>query len=163
MRSWLLKAPLPLACAGVLFGATTAQAVPDQKMEIPGAYGIARYYTEDGGKTKLMNGYVHDTAGDGHCAMLWMDFTTDPHEHHDAQAYIACGKGDDAWGVARHSTDSNIKGIRAAVCITGVHGCYNQEGERSDWPYTSWNAKTCAWYRVDTGANGQCGEGDPLG
>lgn len=160
MRSWILKASLPLAVVGVLLGATAAQA-SDQTMVTPGAYGLARYYTENG--LQKMNGYVHDTAADGHCAMLWMDFTTFPHNHHDAQAYIACGSGNEAWGVARTSTDSTINGIRAAVCITAVHGCYDQNGDIQSWPYTSWDAGTCWWYRVDTRASGKCGEGNPLG
>ncbi|WP_129841090.1 hypothetical protein [Streptomyces sp. RFCAC02] len=65
--------------------------------------------------------------------------------------------------MARSSTDSSINGIRAAVCITGVRGCYDQNGTYTTWPYGSWEAETCWWYRVDTGANGKCGEGDPLG
>ncbi len=161
MRSWVLKAPVPLALAVVLAGATTAQADRNHYLSSTGVYGIASHYTENG--AKKMNGYVRDTAADGHCAMLWMDFTTSPHNHHDAQAYIACGSGDEAWGVARSSTDSSINGIRAAVCISGVHGCYDQDNKSQEWPYRSWDAKTCWWYRVDTGASGKCGEGDPLG
>ncbi|MBQ1160114.1 hypothetical protein KBZ21_18710 [Streptomyces sp. A73] len=60
-------------------------------------------------------------------------------------------------------TDSYINGIRSAVCITGVHGCYDERKDVQEWPYHSWDAKTCWWYRVDTRANGKCGERDPLG
>ncbi|KAF4405930.1 hypothetical protein [Streptomyces lycii] len=161
MRSRVLKASIPVALGGLLLGAGTAHANENYYLSIGGAYGIASYYTESG--AKKMNGYVHDTLADGHCAMLWMDFTTNPHQHHDAQAYIACGNGNQDWGVARSSTDSNINGIRTAVCITGVHGCYDQNGNQQEWPYVSWDAKTCWWYRVDSRANGKCGEGNPLG
>jgi hypothetical protein len=104
-----------LAAAPLAMSARTA---PRQQhtMSVPGAYGIGQYTQRGSGYN--LQAYVHDTKRDGACAEVWLDFTTDPHEHHGPLMTYACGKGVDGWGATRHANSSGhrITSFRMAIC-----------------------------------------------
>ncbi|WP_019634671.1 hypothetical protein [Actinomadura atramentaria] len=85
-------------------------------MSATGVYGIGLYAQQGTGYT--LQAYVHDTKSDGYCAEVWLDFTTDPHEHHGPLMTYACGTGVDGWGSTRHAVSSKhkIKSFRMAIC-----------------------------------------------
>jgi hypothetical protein len=112
---------LLLAGGTVLAGATLASSSgtpvhQQHTMSIPGAYGIGQYTQRGSGYD--LQAYVHDTKRDGLCAEVWLDFTTDPHQHHGPLMTYACGKGVDGWGATRHANSSRhqIKSFRMAIC-----------------------------------------------
>ncbi|MFL6142173.1 MAG: hypothetical protein ACJ72N_09965 [Labedaea sp.] len=107
------------AVAAVMLMGQVASASPAHQqhtMSAAGVYGIGQYTQRGSGYD--LQAYVHDTRADGYCAEVWLDFTTDPHEHHGPLMTYACGNGSDGWGVTRHanSPDHKIKSFRMAIC-----------------------------------------------
>jgi hypothetical protein len=98
--------------------ARTSAISPHQQhtMSGTGVYGIGQYTQRGSGYN--LQAYVHDTRRDGYCAEVWLDFTTDPHEHHGPLMTYACGKGVDGWGATRHANSSRhrIRSFRMAIC-----------------------------------------------
>ena len=138
----------------VLLAATSAHAAQQQerRLSMPGAYGIGLYGVS--GETRYIQAYIHDTAGDGKCAELWLDFRTEPHEHFDALRTVACGHERSGWGYKYTSTDGRIDGFRVAICTSRDNGvgrvCHNPNGTRATWPIESYNAGTYLYSEVGT-------------
>jgi hypothetical protein len=145
-----------VSASGVATVADTAAAArggqQERRLSVPGAYGIGLYGVT--GDTNYIQGYIHDTAGDGKCAELWLDFQTFPHEHFDALMTVACGHERSGWGFKDTSTDWRINGFRVAVCTSGELGagrvCQDQNGTRVSWPIRSYNAGTYLLSEVGT-------------
>jgi hypothetical protein len=122
MRTHLARTTVVLAAAAALsvptltLSASAAAAHQQHAMSATGAYGIGQYTQSGTGYT--LQAYAHDTKADGYCAEVWLDFTTDPHEHHGPLMTYACGTGVDGWGATRHATSTShrIKSFRMAVC-----------------------------------------------
>jgi hypothetical protein len=124
-------------------------------MSTTGVYGIGHYTQSGTGYT--LQAYVHDTKSDGYCAEVWLDFTTDPHEHHGALMTYACGTGVDGWGATRYATSKShrIKSFRMAVCraknpsvrysksnqVSRPVGCKEWNSSRAaGWAVLAWQA-----------------------
>ncbi|MEA2245395.1 MAG: hypothetical protein QOD24_4951 [Solirubrobacteraceae bacterium] len=109
---------LVLAVLAVLAAPGLSASSPRQQhvMSGTGVYGIGQYTQRGSGYD--LQAYVHDTKSDGYCAEVWLDFTTDPHEHHGPLMTYACGKGVKGWGATRHanSPSHKIRSFRMAIC-----------------------------------------------
>lgn len=132
-----------------------AAAHQQHAMSTTGAYGIGQY--TQGGTGYTLRAYVHDTKKDGYCAEVWLDFTTDPHEHHGPLMTYVCGAGADGWGATRHanSPGHEIKSFRMAVCrakrpavrypggnqVSRPVGCREWNNSRAaGWAVVAWKA-----------------------
>jgi hypothetical protein len=118
-----------------------------------GVYGIGQYTQRGGGYD--LQAYVHDTKRDGYCAEIWLDFTTDPHEHHGALMTYACGNGVDGWGATRHANSPRhkITSFRMAICrarkpysraneVSRPVGCREWNNRNAPgWALLAWRAK----------------------
>lgn len=128
-----------VAVALVVIPPTPAQAW-ERTLTKSGAYGIAKYWAADG--DDYIQAYVHDTARDGLCAEMWMDFTRtggDP-QHHDAVRTIACAYEKRGWGKRFNASDSTIDGAKIAICTATRDGARRSCANGATWPelaYTS--------------------------
>jgi len=117
--SVLIGSSAPGASAQTGRPAPTAAAAAHQthRMSAPGVTGRGNYTRN--GTDYVLRGYATDTAKDGYCAEVWLDFTTSPHEHHGSLMTYACGNGAHGWGDTRHATspDHKIKSFRMAICL----------------------------------------------
>jgi hypothetical protein len=117
LRGLVVVGAAILAAVSTGQAASASPAHQQHTMSATGVYGIGQYTQRGSGYD--LQAYVHDTRADGYCAEVWLDFTTDPHEHHGPLMTYACGSGKQGWGVTRHATSSShkIKSFRMAICL----------------------------------------------
>ncbi|MEV5710766.1 hypothetical protein [Actinoallomurus sp. NPDC052274] len=135
--------------------ASAAAAHQQHTMSTTGVYGIGQYTQAGTGYT--LQAYAHDTKSDGYCAEVWLDFRTDPREHHGPLMTYACGTGVAGWGTTRHanSPKHKIKSFRMAVCrakkpwvrysksnqVSRPVGCKEWNNSRAaGWAVVAWKA-----------------------
>lgn len=136
--------------------ASATAAHQQHTMSATGVYGIGQYTQSGTGYT--LQAYAHDTKADGYCAEVWLDFTTDPHEHHGPLMTYACGTGVDGWGATRHanSPSHKIKSFRMAVCRAKKPAVRYPSGNQVSRPVDckEWNnSQPVGWAAVAWKAN----------
>jgi hypothetical protein len=155
LRTRIASVALFLAAASVLAAAPLARSAgtaPHQQhtMSIAGAYGIGQYTQRGSGYN--LQAYVHDTKRDGVCAEVWLDFTTDPHQHHGPLMTYACGNGVDGWGATRHANSSHheIRSFRMAICRASKPSVRYPRGNQVSRPVDcrEWNNRNAAGWAV---------------
>jgi hypothetical protein len=141
--------------------AAPAPATPAHQQHSMSATGVSGtgHYTQNG-TDYVLQAFAHDTAADGYCAEVWLDFTTNPHEHHGPLLTYACGNGAQGLGDTRHasSPDHKIKSFRMAICRSHHPGqrfalrnpdngasrpvnCHVwPTSQPADWAVTAWRA-----------------------
>ncbi|GAA3820360.1 hypothetical protein [Streptomyces chiangmaiensis] len=159
-----LTAATALIISTIAPSASAAASHQQHTMSTTGVYGIGQYTQSGTGYT--LQAYVHDTVADGYCAEVWLDFTTDPHEHHGPLMTYACGKNVDGWGATRHANSPNhrIKSFRMAVCrahkpwarypsqnqISRPVGCKEwNNSNAAGWAVLAWKANDAKITSVD--------------
>lgn len=131
---------LALAVGTFVVGAGPAKA--RERHGVYGAGASGQVILDDGLFGAGLMGWVEDTAADGACAEVWMDFSTRPHHHFDAYAVRVCGRGFGGWGrynKAKGRSGWTIHGVRTAACTywpNGTRKCTQR------WPHLSVQART---------------------
>lgn len=125
---------------GTLVG-TAGPASARERIWLSGTGVAGEVIFDDGWSKAGLQGWVKDTAADGRCAEVWMDFTTWPHQHHDAYVVRSCGSGHAGWGRYNKVDDWRIRGVRTAACTywppAGTRNCGS-----ATWPHASADAGT---------------------
>lgn len=125
---------------GTLVG-TAGTASARERIEVNGNGVAGEVIFDDGWSKAGLQGWVEDTVADGRCAEVWMDFTTWPHNHHDAYVVRSCGSGHAGWGRYNKVDDWRIRGVRTAACTylppSGTRDCGT-----ATWPDASVRAGT---------------------
>lgn len=159
-RKTMLAAGLTAATAllipAAIPSASASSSHQQHSMSTTGVYGIGQYTQSGTGYT--LQAYVHDTSGDGYCAEVWLDFTTDPHEHHGPLMTYACGKNADGWGATRraNSPHHRIKSFRMAVCRAHKPNVRYSSRNQVSYPVSckEWNnSRAAGWAAVAWKAN----------
>lgn len=157
MKRVYWSVPAAVAAAAIALTASPASASTQiHTDQISGVYGYGAYWDDANGHN--MRGQVADTKADGNCAEVWLDFTTFPHQHHDAYMVYACGNGKKGWSpvfTLSEAQGSTINGFRMAVCRATTStsrptGCkvWNDSTEegQATWPVMSYDAGTFSAY-----------------
>ncbi len=158
---------LVIALAASMNASSAVSASAREQHTVKGTGVLGHVTLDDGHLGAGLQGWVKDTASDGACAELWMDFTTKPHHHFDAYAIRTCGPGKNGLGrynKVRGKWGWTIRGVRTAACTywpNGTRKCTRQ------WPYDSARANTFnlqvvggGWRLPGPGKDLHCGESE---